>query len=324
MILTHENFKRELGGLQSGLSQATMEPYFRKAEMWFKKQVGNDLYGFLNELEPAVDTEDFELKQLAEGAIAWYAFQLVQPRLNIKIGDAGFAKMLPSNHVALTKWEYVKLEESNASMLDICIEGFWSTLESMTNQPQEWLESEDYEIRNRLFLKDAAELTRHLPLVKNSVRMFESLKYYIEKIEITLIEETITSEVFERLKQGLAKQNNVVLNDIDKKLLSRIRDAVALCALLEALPYLSVLIDAEGVRIVVKTDSTRNEIEADYDSKSNLIQKLTTDSSEALNKVREYMKLVSSEQQYPTFYQTIADSEPFDIFSMDDDQHPIL
>lgn len=323
MILNEVKLKRQLGGLQSGFSWAVISPYVTKAERWFRNQVGKELYTYVAGLTPTENqVDEKELQELAEGAVAFYAFTLLQPRINLKIGDAGMMKTLPSNHVAITKWEFVSMAESNQSLIDICMDGFWEQVAEI--EPQTWLESEDYKVRQELFIKDASELTNHLPLVNKSVRLYEALKMYLRKAERDAIETTLTPAVYADLKAKLKGESPTALSSTDKKLLELVKDALALIALQNALPYLSVLIDTEGIRQVVKTDGTRNELEASDGSKAGLITKLEKDGDSAVRKVFDYMKSVASEELYPSFFAMHEEVDPFDIFSMDDSQHPIL
>lgn len=323
MILDETKLKRQLGGLQSGFSWAVISPYVTQAERWFRKQVGQTLYDYLQELTPSENQlDEKELQGLAEGAIAFYAFSLLQPRLNLKIGDAGMMKQLPANHVAITKWEFVTLAESNQNLIDICMDGFWEVVSEL--EPESWKDSDDYKVRNELFIKDAAELTEHLPLVNKSVRMYETLKMYIKKTERDTIRETITPEVFDMLKAKLKGENETALSSTDLEILELIKDAAALKSLLRALPYISILVDTEGIRQVVKLDGTRNEIEASHEAKAGLLAKLEKDTETAINKLFDYLKKVASENLYPSFFEIHEDVDPFDIFQMEDDQHPIL
>lgn len=323
MILDEIKLKRQLGGLQDKFSWAVISPYVTQAERWFKKQVGQILYDYVEQLTPTENQiDEKELRALAESAISFYAFSLLQPRLNLKIGDAGMMKQLPSNHVAITKWEYVTLAESNQNLIDISMDSFWELVSEL--EPTEWKESEDYKVRNELFIKDAAELTEHLPLVNKSMRMYESLKMYIKKSERDTIRETITPEVFDMLKAKLNGSEQTALSNIDKDVIELIKEALALKSLLRGLPYISVIVDTEGIRQVVKLDGTRNEIEASNESKAGLLAKLEKDTEVAIQKLFDYLKKVSTEYLYPSFFEIHANVEPFDIFQMEDDQHPIL
>lgn len=323
MILDEIKFKRQLGSLQGSFSWAVVSPYATQAERWFKKQVGQTLYDYLQALTPTENQlDEKELISMAEGAIAFYAFSLLQPRLNLKIGDSGMMKLLPANHVAITKWEFVTMADSNQNLIDICMDGFWDLVSEL--EPESWKGSDDYKVRNELFLKDAAELTEHLPLVNKSTRMYESLKMYIKKTERDTIRETITPEVFEMLKAKLKGENETALSNTDLEILELIKDAAALKSLLRALPYISILVDSEGIRQVVKLDGTRNEIEASHEAKAGLLAKLEKDTETAINKLFDYLKSVATENLYPSFFELHAEVDPFDIFQMEDDQHPIL
>jgi hypothetical protein len=328
MLVTESIMKSHVGGVQQGMSFAILKPFLIHAERWFRKQVGVELNAYLTTI-PADEPEGLQkdLLWLAQGATVWYGFAMAQPNLHIKVGDTGFAKILPSNHVALTKWEYVKLEESSASMIDLCLEGFWMTLDSFDEEdlPEDWVGSAAFKIRNSLFIRSATELTNFLPLAKGSVRMYEALKNYIKQVEKNYIASLITEQVFEDLKRKCKKEADLVLTNNDVVLIELIGYAVAPLAMYEALPYMSVLVDTEGVRIVVKTDSTRNELEPTNGEKNTLSQKLYRDGEAAIGRIRKFLKEKSSDTVYPSFF-TANPSASYkgNILDMDDEQFPIL
>lgn len=299
MIVNETIVKAQLGGVQAKLSFAVVKPFMQHAERWFKEQVGKELFEVLD--DSAID-EDFKvLQELAQGAICWFGFAMAQPHIHIKVGDAGFAKIVPASHVALTKWEYLQMADSNTGMIDLCLEGFWAELDALEVKPAGWEESKAYKIRNELFLRSAVETTEHLPLVKNSVRMYEALKQYIKRAERTYLLPILTKEVFGDLKEKLQDPDEE-LSEQDKELLGLIQYALAPVAMYEALPYMSVLVDSEGIRMVVKTDSTRNEIAAAMGEKNTLVQRLWNDAQFGFAEIRKFMAEHATAQEYTSYY----------------------
>lgn len=320
MIVTETIVKAQLGGVQAKLSWATIKPFMQHAENWFKKQIGNELYEVLD--TTGIDEALKALQELAQGAITWYGYAMAQPHIHIKTGDAGFAKVLPAGHIALTKWEYLQLAESNTSMIDLCLEGFWAELEALEEKPEGWESSAAYKIRNELFLRSAAETTQYLPLVKDSVRMYEGLKQYIKRAERTYILPILTQGVFDDLKQKLQEAEE--LGPSDKQLLELIRYALAPAAMYEALPFMSVLVDTEGIRMVVKTDSTRNEIAAAMGEKNTLVQRLWNDAQYAFAEIRKFMATNATAQVYTSYYNENLKPPVVELKEPDQKAHIVL
>ncbi len=328
MIVSESILKSHLGGVQSKLSWGTVSPFMFQADRWFRLQVGPELYDFLKTITTTEENPDIkDLLWLAQGAIVWYGYGMAQPNLHIKSGDSGFAKFLPANHVAITKWEYVKLEENTSSMIDLNLEGFWIQLSALAPEdlPGDWVGSDAFKVRNSLFIRSATELTTFLPLAKGSVRMYEALKHYINQAEKTYIESLITTEVMDDLKKKLREDVGFVLTADDIKLIELIGYALAPLAMYEALPYLAVLVDTEGVRMVVKTDSTRNEIEAGIGEKNRLIQKLHSDGEMCVGRIKRFLKKKASTTVYAAYYNAnLETTYQGSLLDLEDTQSPIL
>ncbi|WP_143092994.1 DUF6712 family protein, partial [Arsenicibacter rosenii] len=106
-MITFEILKNQLGGIQSSLKFETVKPFARSAERWFKGEVGPELFAWLKGLTPAADTDQYDLLDLAQACMSWYAYDLAFPHLKLRVGDQGIMKTVPQNQTAVTKWEYV-------------------------------------------------------------------------------------------------------------------------------------------------------------------------------------------------------------------------
>ncbi|WP_143092993.1 DUF6712 family protein, partial [Arsenicibacter rosenii] len=106
-MITIDILKKQLGGIQAKIAPETLQPFIRTAERWFRGEIGPELFAYLNAFTPAAGTDEYDLLDLAQACMSWYAYDLAFPHLKLRVGDQGIMKVVPSGHVALTKWEYV-------------------------------------------------------------------------------------------------------------------------------------------------------------------------------------------------------------------------
>lgn len=102
MILKQATFKDRLGAVQTAIAWATVEPFVLSAERNFRERIGLPLFAYLEQLSES-ENEAYQLRVLAEGAIAWAALIRALPHMKFRIGDLGLTKNSPANTIAITK-----------------------------------------------------------------------------------------------------------------------------------------------------------------------------------------------------------------------------
>lgn len=298
MIVNLQLLKTHLGGIQTKLNFDTVLPFVRVAEHQFKKEIGSELYNFLETGGFAGDSAEINLLDLAQAYIAWTAYDLAFPHLKLRVGDMGMMKSAPANTIAVTKWEYVDTREANIKMADLFAELFWEQLEEV--QPQEWKESNAYQLRNQHFVRSAAELKQYVSWLGRNSRMFDKLRPYIEEAEENLRTE-ITDEVFEDIKAKL-QDDLETLDSKEKNLLKRIKKAVSLQAVELSMPYLPLTIDEKGIRELRLKDGTQEEEIAEKQYRNRLLIALQKDTQIALTKVLEYLDTNATPTYWASYY----------------------
>jgi hypothetical protein len=294
MLVNSENFKGYIGGIQTKIAPATIDPFLLISDRWFRQKIGETLYAHLLTL-PLEDN----LRYLAMGAVSWYAFQKAQPHLHVKVGDLGTMKNQPQNSVALTKWEYIKLEESNLAMIDLFLENFFIAVDEADIDT--YNESNEAQKRNSFIIKSVTELTAILPIAKGSVRLFEELKPHLKKAETFYIADVITAAVYNNLVEKLKTKD--VLEPLEEALLLICRDVVAHFGFLKGLSYIQLIVDTEGVRVVEKSDSTRNEAQAAANKIDNLRYEINSDAQISLQKLKDFMNKNATETQFTAYWE---------------------
>ena len=311
-MITQEILKAQLGGIQASLKFETVKPFVKMAERWFRGEVGSDLFAYLKGLtNPAADSDEAELLDLAQACMCWYAFSLAFPQLKLRVGDTGLSKTVPQNQVAITKWEYVDTQEANLQMVDLMQENFWALVEQI--QPDAWIESTAYADRRRYFIRSASELGSFVSLVGRNSRFFQQLLPYIKRAEDFYIKPLLTPELFTQVKA--AWQDTDALPGHTATLIEAIQPAVAHLALFEAYPYLPLVVDQTGIRQSRSKDGTREEEFPEAQLRNNQRRQLSQDGQVYLAEVRKLLDTMASTTIFVPYYnfQQTNQSEPDDF-----------
>ena len=144
-------------------------------------------------------------------------------------------------------------------------------------------------------------IPRTIHQVKGSVRLFEELKTHLKKAEGFYIADVVTPKVYEDLIQKL--KDKVTLLEVEEKLLEICRDVVAHFGFLKGLSYIQLVVDTEGIRVVEKSDSTRNELQANANKIDNLRIELDKDAQICLQKLKDFMVENATETQFETYWE---------------------
>ena len=297
MIVDLEILKKQLGGIQGKMNFETVLPFAKIAEREFRKEVGIELFDYLNEIEEPT-TEQADLLELAQGVIAWMCMDLALPHLKMRIGDLGLLKTSPAGTAAIAKWEYVDTKDANLAMVDMFWEFFWEELELLL--PDEWTGSAAYTARNKMFIRSADELGIYVPLVGRNRRFFKQLEKFISRAENLYISETITAPVLAAVKSKF--QAGTMLTAIEVSLIEKIRYPLAYLTLHEAYPYLPIKVDENGLREVRKWDGVTNESTAGTGIKDAQRKQIWQDAQLYLAQLKEFMDEYSSLTVFPEYY----------------------
>lgn len=304
MLVDIATLKEHLGGIQSKLNFDTVLPFVKTAEYNFSKEIGKELYAALPTYPLASADQEVQDKQtwllyFAKSCVAWLAYDMAVPHLKFRVGDLGMMKTVPANTTSITKWEYVDTRESNMAMADAARENFYELLEELS--PTEWTESPKYEVRHNLFIHSPQILGQYVVLAGRNIRFFNQLAVYIRKSEELYISELITESVFVDLKAKISDPN-ATLSAVEKKLLEHIRKALASLAIQEALPFLQVKVDEDGMREVRKKDGIREEEIADKGYRNRTLRALSNDGDLYLARLRKFMDSTASATVFESYY----------------------
>jgi len=314
LIADETTLKQVLGGIQTKLNFATVEPFVKAAEWDFRTAVGKETYNWLRTGTFTADSDEAQLREFARGCVGWAAYDMALPHLKQRVGDLGMTKTSPNGTVQISKWEYVDTREANLYMVDWMWENFWTLLEELS--PEVWEESPAYLARNEYFIRSAAELTKYVSLVGRNTRFFQKLLPYIDRAESNYIPQAITEEVFEELKEKF-KDSTQTLDATERKIVEKIRKAVGHLALYEAYPYLPMVVDEKGLREIRRKDGLQEEELADNKYRNSQRYQLHQDGLFYITQLKDYLNSVSDASTYVPYYEAFlkpdAADEPEDF-----------
>lgn len=307
-MITSANFKEHIGGIQTELDFTTVLPFVNSAAMWFRKEIGNELYTLLAGTPPANSNPDYQMYYLARACVSWRAYELAFPHLKIRVGDVGMMKNSPANTISITKWEYTDTMDSIRKMLDQNLEYFWDEVES--RKPTTWTGSLNYQVRQELFINSAAQMDKYVGIVGNNARLFNKLVLHILRAEQHYIKRIATSGVVQALKAKLS-DSSPTLTVQEAELVELIRQAIAPLALYEAYPHLSLVVDENGIRQARLKDGTSEQEFPEAGLRNAQRQQLFNDGQLYLANIKSYLNANATASVFPSYYTAyLADGMP--------------
>lgn len=282
LIATAADFKRYIAGNQKSLSFNTIEEFITTAERRFiAPAIGTDFFNFLCTTTLSLYTD---LKSQAARAAAWYAYMLALPHLRVTSGDLGVMMNQPARTTMAPKWAHVDLLSSTTENADAALEELLAALEELDPNASppfsEWFSSEGYLRTRKSIIRNATQLTEHLPIIAARRRTYLALRFYLSKAEDSIARSICTDEVFDALKTKYQNDASNLTSD-ERRLLHLIADLIAPYALHRAIPSIRLKLEGDGIYVQTIDDSMRNQTPSTYPAINDLRNELFNTYQEA-------------------------------------------
>ena len=321
-MITQEEFKAHIGGIQSELEFSTVLPFVNTAAIWFRNEIGQGLYNLLAGTPPANTHATYQMYHLARAVVSWRTYELVFPHLKIRIGDVGMMKNAPANTIAITKWEYTDTIDSIRKMLDQHLENLWYEIE--LSKPTQWTSSPNYTIRRGMLIDSPAMLDRYVGMVGNNYRIWQKLVMHVNRAEELYLRRIATKEVVVGLKAKLTDINATLANQ-ETELLEAIRRALAPLTMYEAYPHLSLVADENGIRQVRFKDGTSEQEFPEAGLRNAHRQQLWNDGQLYLGQLKTFLDETASTTLFPTYHaKYLATPTTSDLYEDQKDHSQVL
>lgn len=300
LINNTELLKAQIGGLQKSMDFKTIEPFVATAERRFiATAIGKDFFEYLC---GTPDAKYNTIKGLAIKATAWYAYFLALPHLRIVSGDLGVMMNQPSRTTMAPKWAHVDLLASTSENADAALEDLLEELNSLpATGYDEWTTSNGHDANRVRIIRNATQLTQHLPVVQNRRRTYLALRFYLDKAEDTIAREVCTDVVFDALKAKYATDQDNLTTE-EKRLLTLIADLIAPYALYRAIPSLRLRVEADGLYVQTIDDAMQNQSPSTYPAVDELRKDLLNTYKEAETALVKYLDATATKSLFAGYY----------------------
>jgi hypothetical protein len=254
-----KTLKQFLGGVQRNMDWSTWQPFVESAqETFILAAVGEGLIADLSGTHETVLT----LKKKLQRTLANYAYLIAIPQLTVVTGDAGILQPNPQNTTTLTKWMHTNLSQTTAKTADDNLELALQFLERNTDVQDDnqayvfanWRNGDVY-LKNRgSFVSSATELTKYLPFVQNSRRLFLAMRDYFERAAVDYLPDLVGEAFTNSLKLRLL--SDVAMTQDELKVIDYVRMVIVYKSLEDAITFLNISPD---FRLITLTDGLQNE-----------------------------------------------------------------
>lgn len=250
------NFQEHYSGINGSMAWAEVAPGIRQAtEKFVLPFVGLELYNDLATKYNAGDSltdQQARTLELLQDCIAFYTAYHLLPERNAFFTSMGFNQNTATEGSGqpAPQWSWKAARWSALENGDAFLDRLLNYLEEQVTAAVAyfdlWKNSTAYKVKTSAFFRHTDELDEFLN-IQGSRRSFVSLIKYMREVEEDLILPLLCDDQFAALQAA----------DLDadgKKLLARVRKAVAFLGLKAGLPHHRIAIDGDGFRVVSQTD----------------------------------------------------------------------
>lgn len=268
----HSNFKNHYPSVNRNMAWETILPYIRQAtKNHVLRWIGSELYDDIAtkyENDTALTAEQTEVLETLQDAVAYYTVFDALPFLNISIADMGIQQpggpdnsTTPTSQWAFKNALWAALSRADAQ-LDQVMKGLETKYKSVAYFDL-WRSSSAHNLGSSGFFRTSQELSNHIN-TQGSRRVFVALLPYLRRVEETWLKAVTCTGLFDVLVGKMRNStytesfydgadNTFTTKQIE--LIKLIQRYVANQSLAEAVPHLTVTIEAEGFRLLSQGDT---------------------------------------------------------------------
>lgn len=279
------------------------QPYIDEAEERFiKPYIGQALYdlldGVVNGSGSSVDTKYDILLMRIRIPINLYALWIGADEIAVSISAQGIQTIQTENHRPASQYQIMNLKESWIARANMNMDYLLKYLEDHRLDFPEYIP-----VDNDLFIHNAKEFQKVID-IRESRRVFISLKPVISSIERKYILPTLGKDYFDELKAVLNESGSSDISDDDQAILDLITPALAHLTLERALQEISIDVLDWGVFETASNtfDKVQGKANANRERIGTMVDACGRDGEAELKELQEYLDTKASESRYITYY----------------------
>jgi hypothetical protein len=279
------------------------QPYIDEAELRFiKPYIGETFYDLLDEVVNGSGSSDYSKYDILllriRIPLALYAMWIGADEIAVSISAQGIQTIETPSHRPAMQYQIMNLKESWIARANTNMDLLLKYLE---NHKEDFPEYSP--VDNDLFIHNATEFQKVID-IRESRRVFISLKPIITSIEKKYIRPTLGMEYFDELKEVLNSSGSSAISDDDQAVLDLIRPALAHLTLERALLEISIDVLDWGVFETSSNtfDKVQGKANANRDRIGVMVDACEKDGEAELKELQEYLDTNASASRYVTYY----------------------
>jgi hypothetical protein len=279
------------------------EPYIDEAEQRFiKPYIGEAFYDLLEEVvngSGSGDNSQYDIILMRiRIPLALYALWIGTDELALSVGAQGIQTIQTDSHRPAMQYQIMNLKESWIARANLNMDLLLKYLEDHRSDFPEYIP-----VDNDLFIHNAKEFQKVID-IRESRRVFISLKPVIASIEKKYIRPTLGSDYFDELKGILNGSGSSDISNDDQTILDLIRPALAHLTLERALQEISIDVLDWGVFETASNtfDKVQGKANANRERIGVMVDACQRDGEAELKELQEYLDTNASASKYTTYY----------------------
>jgi hypothetical protein len=268
----HSNFKQHYPAVNRQMAWDTLQPYIRQATQrhiirWIGEPLYTDLSTKYNSGDTLTSSQSALLEQLQD-AIAYYTVHDAMPSLNISVADMGIQQLSGTEGTTNppSQWAFNNARWDALINAEKALDTALTNLELYAKSDSYyalWKDHDAYKLGNTDFFRVCQELSNYIN-VQGDRRAFVALIPYLKKVEKSEVMAIICKEAYAilatKLKECMYSEgfNNgfstECFTSAQVELIVLLQRFISHKGLYDAIPHLTLSIEAEGFRLLGQSD----------------------------------------------------------------------
>lgn len=268
----HSNFKQHYPAVNRNMAWDTLQPYIRQAtQNHIIRWIGEPLYTSLAAKYDDGDTltsSQAALLEKLQDAIAYYTVYDAMPSLNISVADMGIQQLSGTEGTTNppSQWAFNNARWSALITAEKALDTALTNLELYAKSDTYydlWKDHDAYKLGNTDFFRVCQELSNYIN-VQGDRRAFVALLPYLKKVERSELMTILCKDTYNTLSTALKDCMYTegfesgfatdCFTQVQVDLIILIQRYVSHKALYNAVPHLTVSLEAEGFRLLGQSD----------------------------------------------------------------------
>lgn len=179
------------------------------------------------------------------------------PKAEVLLSDAGAQRMETGSNKTAFQNQVTNFREQNLRESEMATEQLLQFLEENKADYTDWTAGNGFRNFRSLFIKSGTEFNRFFPS-HSPCRNYMAMRPSMMNVEENTIRKALGDDLYEGLKET-DQASDGVFTALEKDLLLKVKSAVAYLTVAEAIPFINVRIDTNGLTVQATGARTQND-----------------------------------------------------------------